>query len=200
MLRNVSANTVQDWFSFCRDICIKHYEEEQVKFVSTDVNCEVQIDESIFGKKRKYHKGKTFSRFWVFGITDQKNHKCYIEVVQNRTQETLEDIIISRVTSDTNTTIVSDGWSSYAKLKDRGFNHKVVIHEREFINEEGFQTNSVESIWSQLKAWINSMHGLNHLWINSYFKEFMYRYNNAGSTRGNCFKYIVNDIARFYKV
>ena len=55
--------------------------------------------------------------------------------------------------------ITSHGWASYNKLKDMGYIHHTVIYEEEFVNEEGFHTNSIESLWSQSKMWINSMHG-----------------------------------------
>lgn len=92
---NISDKSIQDWFSFYRDICIKYYEHLPLRFEKTDVRCEVQLDESIFGKKRKYNKGKNFSRYWLFGISDQKNHKCHVQVVQDRSKETLEEIILS---------------------------------------------------------------------------------------------------------
>ena len=44
----VSPNTIKDWFSFCRDICTKHLEENPVMFDNTNVKVELQIDKSLF--------------------------------------------------------------------------------------------------------------------------------------------------------
>ena len=39
------------------------------------------------------------------------------------------------------------------RLEEQGYRHAVVIHKDEFVNKEGYHTNSVESIWSQFKTW-----------------------------------------------
>ena len=199
-LPEISHKTINDWYSFCRDICIKKFETEPVQFDSNQVSVEVQVDESLFGKKQKYHKGKIYQRSWFFGISDQQQHKCHIEFVPKRDATTLETIIVKHVSPDTNSRIVSDGWSSYSKLKTLGYKHEIVIHEKEFVNEDGFHTNSIESIWSQLKNWMAAMHGVKRTVYHSYLSEFMYRYNFAGSSRGNCLEPLLTDIAHFYKV
>ena len=48
--------------------------------------------------------------------------------------------------------IISDGWSAYSKLEAAGYTHFVVIHKEEFNNKAGDTTNSIESVWSQLKT------------------------------------------------
>ena len=78
----LNIRTVNDWYSFCRDICIKYFRDEPIQFSnSTTVKSEVQIDEPIFGKKRMYHKGKFFNRFWTFGISDPEKHLVHVEIV-----------------------------------------------------------------------------------------------------------------------
>ena len=93
-------------------------------------------------------------RYWLFGISDAKNHKCYLELVESRDQATLLPIIERCVPKTSNIKIVSDGWASYSSLADRGYQHSVVIHKEEFVNAQGEHTNSVESLWSQLECWI----------------------------------------------
>ena len=78
-------------------------------FSSSEVKCEVQIDQSIVGKRRKYNsRGKSFNRHWNFG---HLNHKCHIEIVQDRPQSTLENIIINHADKDTKITIYSIRWT-----------------------------------------------------------------------------------------
>ena len=62
--------------------------DNPVKFESKELIAEWQINESIIGKKRKYHKGKNFKRFWVFGISSPSEHKIYIEFVESRDKPT----------------------------------------------------------------------------------------------------------------
>ena len=52
--------------------------------------------------------------------------------------------------------------------------HSVVIHKEEFV-KKGYHTNSIESIWSRFKNWINSMQGLRNSTYNDTINEFMYR-------------------------
>ena len=198
LLPNLNERTIHDWYSFCRDICIKHFDDNPTQFNKGNLQTELQIDESIFGKKRKYNRGKNFQRFWIFGISDAENHKVHIEIVETRDRETLQNIILKHVIPSKETRIVSDGWAAYNQLQDIGFQHEVVIHEQEFVNQDGFHTNSIESVWSQFKNWINSMHGVSHKCYRSYIAEFMFRYNYAGSYRGNCFKKLIEEIAKQY--
>ena len=78
-----------------------------------------------------------------------------------------------------------------------GYQHAVVIHKEEFVNSEGEHTNSVESVWSQVKAWISSMHGVKREFLQNYLCEFMYRYNQeSGSGRGMCWNQLKKDISQ----
>ena len=92
-LPHLNRKMIIDWYSFCRDVCIKHFIDNPVKFSNGLVKSELQIDESIFGKKRKYHRGKNFKRFWVFGISNPDEHQIHIEIVDSRDRDTLEKII-----------------------------------------------------------------------------------------------------------
>ena len=60
--------------------------------------------------------------------------------------------------------IVSDGWQHIRSCKKWASNMEVVVHEREFKNEDGFHTNSIESLWSQIKIWFSSMHRVKKGW------------------------------------
>ena len=200
IIPEVSDKSIQDWYSYCRDIAITHFQEHPVKFNSGRVTAELQIDESLLGKKQKYNKGKYFKREWLFGISDPAEHKVFVKMVEKRDRATLEDIIMDHVEPSTEIRIISDGWAAYSKLSEAGYKHEVVVHEQEFVNEDGFHTNSVESVWSQIKVWFSGMHGVQKKWYNSYLDEFMYRYNFAGSSRGCCMEKLFEDIAHFYDV
>ena len=84
------------------------------------------------------------------------------KLLNQETEKKLENILSEHISPSRDTTAVSDGWAAYQQLENTGFNHKVVIHDTEFVNEDGYPTNSIEIIWSQLKNWINSIHWVSH--------------------------------------
>ena len=129
--------TIYDYYNFCRDITIEMNDKNSVNFHPTDnMQIELQIDESVFGKKCKYNRGKPHNNYWIFGISDSKNHKCLLKIVENRSEETLMGIIEHFVPKQSSIKIISDGLASYSKLRERGYNHAVVIHKEEFVNED----------------------------------------------------------------
>ena len=91
-------------------------------------------------------------------------------------------------------------WASYNKLKEMVYKHSVVVHNEEFVNSESKHTNSVESVWSQAKCWIRSIHGEKKELLPDYLIEFGYRCNCYGSGRGMCWSRIKEDISKLYKV
>ena len=110
MFPNVSDKTIQNWFSFCRDICIKKFENYPVIFSFFEVKCEAQINEYIFCKRRKYHNWKPSKDTGLLVFLTRKitNATWKLEIIQNRSQSTLENIIINHVDKYTKSTIVSE--------------------------------------------------------------------------------------------
>ena len=117
---------------------------EEITFEgSVDGNSEiVEIDESIFGKKRKDSRGRQTKRIWVFGIAERSTKKTCFIPVENRTKETLLPIIQSKVSVDA--MIFHDDWPVYRNLEDIGYRHDTVIHKKEFVSKSGVCTNSIE--------------------------------------------------------
>ena len=48
--------------------------------------------------------------------------------------------------------IVSDCWKSYHDLDKYGCSHQTVNHSKEFVNEDGYNTNKMEGHWRHMKA------------------------------------------------
>ena len=44
----------------------------------------IEMDESLFGKRSKYNRGKQFTKQWVFGIAERNTNKTMFEIVENR--------------------------------------------------------------------------------------------------------------------
>lgn len=99
----------------------------------------VELDESYFGFKRKYNKGRGNAKgVWVFGIVDSEfsrdKRKLFATVVEDRSANTLIPLIQANVIPGS--TIHSDMWSAYNSLNSLGFNHRVVNHSENFVNPE----------------------------------------------------------------
>ena len=78
----------------------------------------MEIDESKFGK-RKYNRGRMVKGQWVFGGVERGSKNFFLVAVDDRSQETLLPIIQEWILPGT--TIISDCWKSYSRLKVKRF-------------------------------------------------------------------------------
>ncbi len=89
----ISKRVAIDWYRFCRNIICYHFENEEVsnqKIGGPDQV--VEIDESVFSK-RKYHRGRVVKETWVFGGINRNNkEEMFVEIVPDRTKETLLEV------------------------------------------------------------------------------------------------------------
>ncbi len=69
---------------------------------------------------------------WVFGGVNSETDECFLELIPNRTKETLQEVITRRIKPGT--TIVSDCWASYNGLELLGYEHKTVNHSTNFVD------------------------------------------------------------------
>lgn len=93
-LLNLSRVTVVNLFSYFREICTKFFEKNPIQL--GDAGLIVQIDESCFSHKPKYHRGRAAKEpIWVFGLVDTSTVPClgYMEIVKSRSAMTLLPII-----------------------------------------------------------------------------------------------------------
>ena len=142
---------------------------------------ETQVDETYVGgknRKRRNIKGtqgrSTKIKTPVVGLVS--NGSVQTIVVPNVKGETLKEIIKTLVMKGS--TVVTDGLSSYQGLSTE-YIHEVVLHsEHEYVNREGFHTNTIEGFWSHLKR---GLIGIYHLaspkYLARYCDEFAFRYN-----------------------
>ena len=118
----------------------------------------VEIDESKFGKKQKYNRGKMPNPgFWVFGAVERGTNKFVLWIVDKRDRETLQPLIKQNI--ERGTMIYSDDWSVYRNLEDIGYGHEIVNHSVEFVNENGAHTNTIEGFWGVWKANFKQIRG-----------------------------------------
>lgn len=155
-LCEIDRVSVGEWCRFIRE-SISHY------FVVNPLILghlyPIQIDESLFGGKMKYHLGDhhTHKKSWVFGIVEEQSQRCVFWCVNNRVRQTLFNLICLHAAPGC--IIKSDQWAAYATLNQEGFDHRTVNHSRNFVAEDGTNTQMIEGAWSQLKTRISARRG-----------------------------------------
>ena len=133
-----SDHTVCDWKNFVRDIYLNYFLNHPTRIGGPGV-C-VQIDESLICK-RKNNVGRLLrnQQTWILGGVDS-NGNVFMEQTSIRSAEVLDNIISRNVLPGSN--IVTDGWLGYNNIFNiNGYDHQKFIHEREFVNNEGYHTN-----------------------------------------------------------
>jgi transposase-like protein len=107
--------------------------------------------------------------------------RCH--VVADTSTLSLQPLIRANVKS--NSIVISDEWFAYRGL-DNQFQHKVVDHaSREYVNKEGYTSNTLEGGWSIFKkAIIGTHHQVTRKHLQLYVDEFAYRYNTKNMKDG----------------
>ena len=70
---------------------------------------------------------------WVFGLYDTDKRAVHIQLVDDRSANTLIPIIQKYVLPGT--TIYSDQWPAYRKLNNLGYIHSTVNHSQNFVDQ-----------------------------------------------------------------
>lgn len=133
----------------------------------------VEIDESKLGK-RKYHRGHPVEGVWVVGGVERTDEgKVFLVEVENRSAETLRNIITTYVRPGS--IIYTDMWKGYNGLDNGPYEHATVNHSLHFKDPiTGVHTNTIEGTWNGLKMQIKPRNRVKgsideHLW------EFIWR-------------------------
>ncbi|XP_030595717.1 uncharacterized protein LOC115787259 [Archocentrus centrarchus] len=124
----------------------------------------VVIDESKFCHKRKYARGRFGAtwrrRGWVFGLLEvnQRRRRPVLKFVRRRNSERLLPIIQRYVRPAS--TILSDSWRSYCRLRQHGYIHYQVNHQRFFVHPAtGAHTQHIERSWRTFKQEVYRFRG-----------------------------------------
>ena len=127
----LSRETVADWLSYCREICLEIVARETPKLIGGP-GLTVEVDESKFGR-RKYNKGRLVEGQWVLGGICRETKDVFLAVCPDNKRDapTLLDIIERHVTKSS--TIVTDCWRAYDSLDQDGWDHLTVNHEYNFV-------------------------------------------------------------------
>src|SRR5271154_3427583 len=143
-----SSHTIADYLRHFQQLVASNINEDDA--IIGGPNIVVEIDESKMGK-RKYHQGHRVEGVWVVGgIERTTERKMFATSVQDRTQETLLDVITRHVAPGS--IIHTDLWRGYYGLDTIGMTHRTVNHSRHFVDPEtGVHTNTIEGTWNGIK-------------------------------------------------
>jgi hypothetical protein len=175
---NFSARTVVDWFQYCRELCVQHF-EQNIEVIG-GAGCVVEIDETL-AVKRKYNRGRMLAAGWLFGGIERRDDgqfKCFFRMVYDRSGPHLKHLIREHVAVGTH--IITDGWGAYIGLSELGYQHSVVVHEENFVspNDPKIHTQKIEATWSSFKRFIRSRGNNKSIFYFEYICEYLFRRKN----------------------
>jgi transposase-like protein len=151
-----SSATICKWLKVFRNAVANDIDEhnDDNKIGGPDII--VEIDESKFGK-RKHHRGHQVNGVWVVGGVERTpERKMFAVAVQDRSAETLLDIVERWV--HPGSLVYTDCWKGYKEdgLLDLEMHHSTVNRSLHFKDPEtGVHTNTIEGTWAGMKEKIS---------------------------------------------
>jgi len=143
----------------------------------------VEIDETFVGGKTE-GKGRGYkgNKAVVVGAV-QREGKIMLQVVPDRSRDTLHDFVDDAVHDDAEA-IHTDDWRPYRGIGGEDTRHETVNHSiGEYVRGD-VHTNSIENIWSLLKrSIIGSYHKVSVKHLDAYLDELEWRFNNRDNPR-----------------
>ncbi|KCZ76582.1 hypothetical protein H311_02417, partial [Anncaliia algerae PRA109] len=118
-----SSKTISRWLEYLRQLVGESVPEEKMTIGGPGIT--VEIDETKLGK-RKYHRGHRVEGVWVVaGVERTQEKKMFAINVENRNEETLQNVIERYVLPGS--IICTDGWKAYKNAcLNNNFEHQIV--------------------------------------------------------------------------
>jgi len=181
----LNYKTVQDKFMQFRRVIAEYCNQEAKR-----LNGELELDETYFGGKRKGKRGRgANNKAIAFGILERKG-RVHTIIVENVSKETLMKAIESKTKKGS--VFYTDGFRSYADLKQYG-KHNIIRHDKEEFVKEKNHINGIEGFWSFAKERFHKYHGIDKKNYPFYLKEMEFRFNHRNE---NVYKLLVNIYVR----
>ena len=195
LVGEIHIQSIYTWYNLYRDVMSKSLLQAPIQVGGPGTV--VEIDESKWGHKRKYNRGRMADHSqWVFGLIERGTGKVCLITVNRRTAAELLPVVQQVVLPGT--TIMSDQWAAYNSLSDMGYHHHTVNHSENFIDPvTGAHTQTIESFWGNSKAVFKMMRGCSPEQLPGYLDEIMFRWNNKHL---NMFRLLMEKIAEFYPI
>jgi transposase-like protein len=176
-----SSNTITSYMKYFRELVISTLEDDNHIIGGEGVI--VEFDESKFGHN-KYNRGRYISGVWVVGGIERTVEKrCFVQVVQNRTAETLHDIISRHVAPGS--IVHTDLWRGYIGISElNNITHGTVNHSQNFVDPNtGVHTNTIEGLWNGIKLNISPRNRTKDA-VTNHLLEFIWRKKNKNDPWG----------------
>ncbi|MDI6800423.1 MAG: IS1595 family transposase [Actinomycetota bacterium] len=136
---------------------------------------ELELDESLFGGKRKGKRGwGAEGKKLVFGMY-QRNGKVITFPVPNRRRSTLIPLILEHTRRGS--IYYTDDFKGYGVLSFRGRHHRVLHGKEEYVSGRT-HINGIEGFFSYAKTWLYHYRGVPSQYFHLYLKETEFRFNH----------------------
>lgn len=140
----------------------------------------VQIDETMLNFKCKSHRGRSpHNRTDSICMVEVSSSilRAFACVIENKKIETILPLILEQVAIGSQ--IWTDEHKSYSGLNKHGYIHKTVCHKRQFVSDDGTNTQAVESFNNLIKKEIKSRMGVETTKRGVFLKEVCFLFNNS---------------------
>lgn len=189
-LYKINRNTVNLWYRHFRELI--YIASRRAPRLSGDV----EIDQAFFGgsKKKKdaalvrrlaglpareilekAKKIKPQKRSQLLGIL-QRGGLVYTHAIEKADAGTLLPVI--HMVIEPGSTIYTDSWGGFNKLKLDDYVHKAINHSLEYSDKKGTHINGIESFWAFAKYRLDKFKGIAKSTALLHIKECEFRYNN----------------------
>jgi len=185
-LTGISRRTISDIYQKLRLRIGSLTEEEE------QLSGEIEADESYFGARRirgKRGRGAK-GKVPVFGLL-KRNGKVYTAIVRNCERKQLMPIIKGKILEDS--TIYTDGWTSYDSLVLNGYKHHRIYHSKNEFARGKNHVNGIESFWSYAKRRMAKFNGVPKNKFILHLKESEWRFNHRGD---NIYKVLMRELSK----
>jgi len=155
---------------------------------------DVEIDETLVGGSEPGKRGRgAGGKCLVIIAVEIKEYglgRVRMSVIPNATHKSLKKFITANIESGSH--LITDGWKSYIKMKDAGYEH-TVINKNTAMDPENLTPN-VHRIASLLKRWLLGTHQnfVQKSHLEYYLDEFTFRHNRRkAKSRGLLFETMI---------
>jgi len=138
----------------------------------------LEADETYIGGYKKGDKAG-HQKMSVIGVVERGGGVRTKYVDKVHTSSILEHI---GKNVESGSTLYSDEYPVYKKVKRMGLFHDSVVHSKKEYGRGVIHTNTIEGFWSQMKRSINgTYHSVSSKHLQSYVDEFAWRYSERFS-------------------
>jgi transposase len=148
----------------------------------------VEMDETYCGGRRKGYRGRPGAgdkkKSPIVGIAERRGGQGRViaKATKSVNADTLTGMVKEYVLPES--TIFTDDFSGYDRLKSHGFTHHRINHSAKVWVMGDIHTNTIEGFWSLVKRGIGGVyHQVSQKYLQSYLDEYTFRYNRRD--RGN---------------